>query len=173
MDGALTMTSKKTIDIILPVFNEEEGIEAFHTALLKALDELTFKYIFRIIYILDRSKDNTFLILKRLAHQYTNVTVLHLSRRFGHQMSLVAGIDHSIGDAVIMIDCDLQHPPEVLPRLLEKFEEGFDIVHAIRQYDQRIGILKRWTSRVFYRLQNALSPVDIQEGAAEFRLISQ
>lgn len=167
------MIAKKTIDIILPAFNEEEGIEAFHTALCETLDRLTLKYSFRIVYILDRSKDNTFLILRRLAQQYANVTVLHLSRRFGHQMSLVAGIDHSISDAVIMMDCDLQHPPEVIPRLLEKFEEGFDIVHAIRQYDRRIGTLKRWTSSIFYRLQNALSPVEIEEGAADFRLISQ
>ena len=167
------MSSRKTIDIVLPVFDEEEGIEAFHAALSRVLDGMTFRYSFRMIYVLDRSRDNSFLVLRRLAQQYSNVTVLHLSRRFGHQMSLVAGIDYSTGDAVIMMDCDLQHPPEIIPRLLDKYEEGYDIVHAIRQYDPRIGKWKRWTSRVFYRLQNVLSPVDIQEGAADFRLISR
>jgi dolichol-phosphate mannosyltransferase len=88
-------------------------------------------------------------------------------------MSLVAGIDQTAGDAVIMMDCDLQHPPAVIRHLLEKFEEGYDIVHAIRQYDNRTGPLKRWTSDLFYWLQNALSPVEMQPGAADFRLISR
>jgi polyisoprenyl-phosphate glycosyltransferase len=162
----------KTIDIILPVYNEEENIVAFHGALTAVLDELAERYRFQVIYVLDRSRDNSFLVLWKLAQRCGNVTVLHLSRRFGHQMSLVAGIDQSTGDAVIMMDCDLQHPPAVIPKLLEKFEEGYEIVHTIREYDERIGAFKKWTSRIFYRLQNALSPVEIQEGAADFRLIS-
>jgi dolichol-phosphate mannosyltransferase len=88
-------------------------------------------------------------------------------------MSLVAGMDQSQGDAVITMDCDLQHPPAVIPQLLEKFEGGYDIVHAIREYDQDTGALKRWSSRMFYRLQNTLSPVEMQSGAADFRLISR
>jgi dolichol-phosphate mannosyltransferase len=162
----------KTIDIILPVYNEEEGLAAFHDALFAVLDGLTAQYQFEVIYVLDRSRDNSFMVLRKLAQQNRNVTVLHLSRRFGHQMSLVAGIDHSTGDALIMMDCDLQHPPGIIPELLAKFEEGYDIVNTIREYDQRIGFSKKWTSHAFYRLQNALSPVQIQEGAADFRLIS-
>ncbi len=162
----------KMIGIVLPVYNEEEGLDAFHEALIAVLDGLAAQYRFEVIYVLDRSPDNSYLVLRRLAQQHPNVTVLHLSRRFGHQMSLVAGIDHSAGDAVIMMDCDLQHPPGVIPELLKKFEEGYDIVHTIREDDQRIGFSKKWTSRVFYRLQNALSPVQLQEGAADFRLIS-
>ena len=126
-----------------------------------------------MIYVLDRSSDNTFGVLKRLSALYDNITVLHLSRRFGHQMSLVAGIDYSRGDALIMMDCDQQHPPAVIPLLLEKFEEGFEIVHTVREYDPVAGSLKKWTSRMFYRLQNALSPVDLRAGAADFRLISR
>ena len=101
------------------------------------------------------------------------MTVVHLSTRFGHQMSLVAGIDQSRSDAVIMMDCDLQHPPAVIALLLKKFEDGYDIVHAIREYDQVAGRFKRWTSHLFYRIQNALSPVEMQPGAADFRLISR
>jgi dolichol-phosphate mannosyltransferase len=163
----------KTIDIILPVYNEEEGIAAFHGALRPVLDALSDRYRFRILYVLDRSRDNTFSILKGLAAKDPSVTVLHLSRRFGHQMSLVAGIDHSHGDALIMMDCDLQHPPAVIPQLLEKFEEGYDVVHAIRRYDPATGFWKGSTSNLFYRLQNALSPVEIEEGSADFRLISR
>jgi glycosyltransferase involved in cell wall biosynthesis len=163
----------KTVDVILPVYNEEEGIAGFHAALLETIEILSSSYHFRVIYVLDRSSDRSFAVLKDLAQHCPNITVLHLSRRFGHQMSLVAGLDHSDGDAVIMMDCDLQHPPAVIPLLLEKFEDGYDVVHTIRQYDQQIGLFKRWTSSFFYRLQNTLSPVNIQQGAADFRLISR
>jgi dolichol-phosphate mannosyltransferase len=99
--------------------------------------------------------------------------VLHLSRRFGHQMSLVAGMDQSRGDAVIMMDCDAQHPPALLPALLERFEAGYDIVFTSRRYEASVGTAKRITSRLFYRLQNRLSPVEIPEGSADFRLVSR
>jgi dolichol-phosphate mannosyltransferase len=89
-------------------------------------------------------------------------------------MSLVAGIDHSNSDALVMMDCDLQHPPFLIPKLLEAFERGYDVVHAIRRYTAgSMPALKRLPSRLFYRLQNALSPVEIEEGSADFRLISR
>jgi glycosyltransferase involved in cell wall biosynthesis len=163
----------KTVDIILPVFNEEEVLETFHDCLTTVLKTLVDRYRFSICYVLDRSADGSVDVLKRLAARDPAVTVLHLSRRFGHQMSLVAGIDQSRGDAVIMMDCDLQHPPAVIRQLLDKFEDGCDVVHAIRRYDEETTLLKRWTSRMFYRIQNALSPVDIQAGAADYRLISR
>jgi polyisoprenyl-phosphate glycosyltransferase len=163
----------KRVDLVLPVYNEAEGIEAFHQALVRVLDTLGDRYAFTVTYVLDPSPDHTLDVLKRLAEQDPKVTVVHLSRRFGHQMSLVAGIDQSQGDAVVMMDCDLQHPPELIPLLLQKFEEGYDIVHTSRQYDERTSVWKHWLSRLFYRLQNVLSPVAIQEGAADFRLISR
>jgi dolichol-phosphate mannosyltransferase len=163
----------RTVDIVLPAYNEEEGIAVFHEALAAAIRPLESRYRFQVIYVLDRSRDNTFGILKALAARSVNVTVLHLSRRFGHQMSLVAGIDHSDADAVIMMDCDQQHPPGMIPLLLQKFEEGYEIVHTIREYDRKTGFMKRSTSQLFYRLQNALSPVDLPVGAADFRLISR
>lgn len=163
----------KRIDIILPVYNEEEGIASFHAALVSVLDTMADRYRFHLIYVLDRSRDRSFGILKEVAERHPRTTVIHLSRRFGHQMSLVAGIDRSEGDAAIMMDADLQHPPEVIPRLLEKLEEGYDIVHTVRKYHESIGSLKQWASPFFYRLQNALSPVDIQQGMADFRLISR
>ena len=163
----------KTIDIVLPVYNEEEVLDAFHASLTAVLQRLADRYRFKIWYVLDRSRDDSIGVLTRLASRDAAVTVLHLSRRFGHQMSLVAGMDQSEGDAVIMMDCDLQHPPAVIPQLLEQYEAGADIVHAIREYDRDTGALKRWTSRLFYRLQNMLSPVEMQPGAADFRLVSR
>ena len=163
----------KTIDIVLPVYNEEEVLDVFHAALTAALRPLERNYCFNICYVLDRSRDRSIEVLKRIADRDRSVTVVHLSARFGHQMSLVAGIDRSHGDAVIMMDCDLQHPPELIPRLLEEFERGYDIVHAVRQYGEHTEPLKRWSSALFYRLQNALSPVELQPGAADFRVVSR
>jgi polyisoprenyl-phosphate glycosyltransferase len=161
------------IDIILPVYDEEEGLPIFHEALSAVMAGLSQRHTFRLIYVLDRCPDNSLAVLKDIATWDARVTVLHLSRRFGHQMSLIAGLDHSDGDASILMDCDMQHPPEVIPKLLEKFEQGYDVVQAIRTYDSTIHPAKQWTSRIFYKIQNWLSPIDIPDGAADFRLISR
>jgi glycosyltransferase involved in cell wall biosynthesis len=161
------------IDVILPVYDEEEGLPIFHEALSGVLAGLSERHTFRTIYVLDRCRDHSFAVLQEIATRDARVTVLHLSRRFGHQMSLIAGLDHSDGDASILMDCDMQHPPEIIPKLLAKFEQGYDVVQAIRTYDSRIHPAKQWTSRLFYRIQNWLSPIEIPVGSADFRLISR
>jgi dolichol-phosphate mannosyltransferase len=163
----------KTIDIILPVYNEEAGIARFHRELQAVLATLACDYQFRLIYVLDRSTDRSFEVLQGLAAADETVTILHLARRFGHQMSLIAGLDHSSGDAAIMMDTDLQHPPAIVPQLLARFEDGYDIVQSVRVYGDEEPRLKQWTSSLFYRLQNALSPVEIRDGMADFRLVSR
>ncbi len=163
----------KRIDVVLPVYNEAAGIEMFHAALHRVVASLASQYSFRLIYVLDRSSDASYAILKRLSEQDRDIILIHLSRRFGHQMSLVAGIDHCTGDAAIMMDCDLQHPPELIPELLARYEEGYDIVHTVRTYSEDVPWRKRLLSRAFYRLQNALSPIELRDGAADFRLISK
>jgi glycosyltransferase involved in cell wall biosynthesis len=162
-----------TIDIILPVYNEEEGIAIFHEALSEVLNGLAARYLFRVIYVLDRSRDNSLAVLKNIAALDPRVTILHLSRRFGHQMSLIAGLDYCNGDASILMDCDMQHPPRLIPQFLERFEQGYDVVQAIRIYDAKIHAGKKWTSYLFYKIQNWLSPIEIPVGAADFRLISR
>ncbi len=164
---------KKRIDIILPVYKEEEVLREFNQSLFHAIAALTNTYQFRVIYVLDRSPDGSFEILKELARDYREVTVLHLSRRFGHQVSLVAGIHRSRGDAAIMMDCDLQHPPALIPVLLRHFEQGYDIVQTVRAYGEGASLPKRIASRSFYALQNLMSPVPLRDGAADFRLISR
>src|SRR6516162_3929871 len=166
-------SSLLTIDIISPVYNEEEGIAIFHKALSAVLETLAPKYRFNIIYVLDRSHDDSLGALKRIAAQDARVVVLHLSRRFGHQMSLIAGLDHAGGDASILMDCDMQHPPELIPELLAQFELGYDIVQGIRVYDSGTHAGKKWTSHLFYQIQNWLSPIEIPAGAADFRLLSR
>jgi dolichol-phosphate mannosyltransferase len=155
------------------VYNEEEGVALFHQAVTSELDKLADRYRFHLIYVLDRSTDRTFDVLKDLAKRRAGTTVIHLSRRFGHQLSLIAGLDHSTGDAAIMMDADLQHPPSVIPLLLARFEEGHDIVQTVRRYGGSERASKQWASSLFYWLQNVLSPVRIRDGMADFRLISR
>lgn len=163
----------KMLSVVCPVYNEEEVIGEFHRTLGATLDRIRDRYESEIIFVVDRSSDRTLEILRRIADQDRRVRVLALSSRFGHQMSLVAGIDHAKGDAVVMLDSDLQHPPELIPTMLEKFEEGHDIVFTIREDAPDTGLFKRWSSRLFYRFVNTLATVPLQESAADFRLISR
>jgi dolichol-phosphate mannosyltransferase len=163
----------KQIDIILPVYNEEAAIRLFNDALEQALQALSDRYRFQLIYVVDRSSDASFEILSELARRYGNIKVIHMSRRFGHQMSLVAGLDTSTGDAVIMMDSDLQHPPALIETLIGEFEKGHDIVHTMRAYDESASLMKKATSHLFYWIQNQLSPVELRPGVADFRLVSR
>lgn len=163
----------KTIDIICPVFREEEAISLFHGRLMGALNSLRDKYRFCVRYVLDPSGDNTESILKAIAQADEHVELLVMSRRFGHQAALVAGMDRSDADAVIMLDSDLQHPPELIPDLIRRWADGADIVQTVRQDLGEIRVLKRMSSRWFYRLFRKLGGVGLQVGAADYRLLSR
>jgi polyisoprenyl-phosphate glycosyltransferase len=162
-----------TFTVVCPVYNESEVIGEFHNELARVLDGLSQRYEAKVLYVVDRSTDNSLEILRSLASTDKRIQVLALSARFGHQMSLVAGIDHAQGDAVLMMDSDLQHPPALLPELLASFEKGYDIVYTVRQDRPEIGLFKRLSSRLFYRVINWLSTVPVNESAADFRLISR
>ncbi|MDL2238313.1 glycosyltransferase family 2 protein [Christensenellaceae bacterium OttesenSCG-928-K19] len=162
----------KKISIVSPVYNEEAGIRFFHSALLDELNRLP-EYEFEIIYVVDKCKDNSLGILSEIAEKERNVIVIGLSRRFGHQMSLVAGLDACSGDACIMMDCDMEHPPSFIETLLKKYEEGFDVIHTRRVYSQRVGFFKRTSSKLFYKLLNKLSTEDLGQDSADFRLVSR
>ena len=162
------------LTIVAPVYNEAEVIERFHARLRSVLDELANRYDARVLFVLDRSSDGTLQILRRIAANDTRSQVLVLSSRFGHQMSLLAGIDRARdADVVIMMDSDLQHPPELLPDLLSAYERGNDIVYTIRGDNADTGTLRKWAGGAFYRVLSYLSRVQISENAADFRLISR
>jgi glycosyltransferase involved in cell wall biosynthesis len=163
----------RTLTVVAPVYNEEAGIERFYTELKEVLRSLESRYLTRIMFVVDRSQDSTLLIIKRIAAADPSVQVLALSSRFGHQMSLLAGIDHADADAIIMLDSDLQHPPQLIPRMLDEFEQGCDIVHTLRQDSGDVGWFNRTSSRLFYRVINWISNIQILENAADFRLISR
>ena len=163
----------KTIDIVCPVFREEEAINLFHQRLMAVLNGHRGNYQFRVRYVLDPSGDQTEAILKTIVQSNEHVEALVMSRRFGHQAALVAGMDHSDAEAVIMLDSDLQHPPELIPELLRRWAEGADIVQTVRQDRGEIPVLKRMTSRWFYLLFLKLGGVGLQVGAADYRLLSR
>ncbi len=162
----------RTLSVVCPVYNEEEVIEAFYLQLKSVLVSLE-GYHSVVLFVVDRCKDNTLDKIRRIAQIDSSVRIVALSSRFGHQMSLLAGIDHCDSDAVIMMDSDLQHPPTVIPALLEKFEQGYDIVFTHRLDSPATGAFKRISSKAFYRFINRMSDVPINESAADFRLISR
>lgn len=162
----------KTLTVISPVYNEEEVIEDFYHELRGVLAGLTHRYEYTILFVVDRSSDATFEILKSIAEKDKSVQILLLSSRFGHQMSLLAGIDHSHSDVIVMLDSDLQHPPALIPKMLMMYEHGHDIVYMIREDTLEIGFFKRFTSKLFYKIINRISQISINESAADFRLIS-
>ena len=163
----------KTLAVVCPVYNEAEVIGRFHEALSAVLDAMADRAQSHVLFVLDRSTDDTREILRGIAARDPRVRVLVLSTRFGHQASLLAGIDHADADAVVMLDSDLQHPPELIPELFAEFERGRDIVYTIRKDSAEVGWLKRVTSRLFYRVINRLSHVPIDPSAADYRLISR
>ena len=164
---------KPLVSIVCPAFQEEEVLPLFHHELAASLAPLERDYRFEVIYVDDGSRDRTLDVLKGLARQDLRVAYLSLSRNFGHQSALTAGLEHAQGEAVISMDSDLQHPPHVLARLLEEWQRGNDIVVTIRADDHRLGLFKRWTSRAFYRAMSLLSDTDIRLAASDFRLLSR
>ena len=162
----------RTLTVIAPVYNEEEVIADFYRELKTVLDTLS-GYHSTMLFVVGRGEDSTFSILKELAATDKAIKVLYLSARFGHQMQLLAGIDHSDSDAVIMMDSDLQHPPSVIPRILSEFEKGNEVVYTIREKTSDQGLLRKWCSELFYWFLNKISDVRISGNAADFRLISR
>lgn len=170
----LPMPARKRLTIVCPVYNEDAVIERFYRELSEVLGALGERYDCSMIFVLDRSSDRTLDVLRGLAAHDPRLCVVALSSRFGHQMSLLAGIDYADPgtDALIMMDCDLQHPPEVIPRLLEQYEHGNEVVYTIREDTEGQSWLRRALGDTFYRMLSSISNVPIHENAADFRLIS-
>jgi len=164
------MESGKKISVIVPCFNEEESLKTFHQTLIQFLPE---SFTYEIIYVNDGSHDQTLPILVSLAKENPSIKYISLSRNFGHQNALKAGYDFATGDCAISLDADLQHPPSVIPDLIARWEEGFEIVNTIRNDHESISIPKKISSRIFYQIMRKLSDVRIENGMADFRLIDK
>ena len=163
--------SKVKLTVVTAVFNEEQVIGHFHArtrGVLNAMEDVDAT----ILFVVDRCTDNTLNVLRGIVTDDPNSKVIALSSRFGHQMSLLAGIENALdADAIIMMDSDLQHPPELIPELLANFRHGFDVVYTVRCDTEDAGFLRKMAGNLFYRVIGKLSQVPINANAADFRLI--
>ena len=166
------MKKLKKISIIVPCFNEAQSLNAIYKRLTEVLHNLS-GYKYEIIFIDDGSSDVTPDILSRIEYSDAYVKVLSLSRNFGHQIAVTAGLDHADGDAVVLIDADLQDPPEVILEMLEKWEGGCQVAYGVRTERAGETRFKLFTAKVFYRLINKLSDVDIPLDTGDFRLMDR
>lgn len=159
------------ISIVAPAYNEEEVLPEFYRRVRDVMDALGEPW--ELILVNDGSQDNTLAVMRELHAKDPRVKVISFSRNFGHQLAITAGLDYAQGDAVVIIDADLQDPPEVIPELVEKWREGYDVVYAVRKERHGESWFKEWTAKLFYRLIYRITDVDIPKDTGDFRLMDR
>jgi polyisoprenyl-phosphate glycosyltransferase len=164
------MKKKKLISIVIPCYNEEENVVPLLSLLIKVMPN---KYETEYIFVNDGSNDQTLETIKQLCAKNKAIKYISLTRNFGHQYALKAGLDHARGVAVITLDADLQHPPILIPKMLAKWEEGYQVVYTKRHECKDTGFLKNLTSKLFYEFINEFAETKIEYGAADFRLLDR
>ena len=157
--------------VVVPAFNEQDTVALFYDRARKTMDSLEKPW--ELIFVNDGSSDGTLKELRALAERDDRVKYVSLSRNFGHQAALTAGLAHASGRAIISIDCDLQDPPELIPQLCRKWEEGFDIVYARRSNYRKDSLVKRYASMAYYFVLGKTSDIDMPENVGDFRLIDR
>ena len=160
----------KTISIVVSVFNEEEVLHKFYDKFQEVCPDWSWDY--ELIFVDDGSRDASLEILKEISGENEKVKVVSFSRNFGHEAAMIAGIDYAKGDGIVCMDADLQHPLECIAPIIEKLEEGYEIVNMIRVSNKSAGILKNITSGAFYKVVNALSDASFEENASDFFAVS-
>ena len=163
----------KSLSVICPVYNEEEAIAVFYQELKEVITEKCADYETSIIFVLDRSTDKTQTILEEICSNDKSTKLLVMSSRFGHQAALIAGIDNASSDVIVMMDSDLQHPPELIPEMLKAYHMGNDIVAGVRVDNRDKGFFSCLPSRLFYLCWNKFSGLHLSVGEADYRLISR
>lgn len=157
---------KKKISVVISVYNEEAALHEFYRESKAVFETLPWEY--EMIFVNDGSQDTSMDILSELAGKDPKVKVVQFSRNFGHEAAMIAGIDYSTGDGVVCMDADLQHPPECVAEIIEKFEEGYEVISMVRTKNRSAGLVKNITSAAFYKLINWISDVKLQENASDF-----
>lgn len=166
------MTMNKDISIVVPIYYEEENIFPLYERLKKVIsDELDLNY--EIIFINDGSKDDSVKNIKKLRTQDGNIKLIDFSRNFGHQIAVTAGLEHTTGEVSVIIDADLQDPPELIIDMYKKYKEGYDVVYAKRKSRAGESFFKKRTAKIFYRLLDFISEVDIPLDTGDYRLMSR
>lgn len=162
----------KKISIVIPIYNEEEVVKTSYLRIKKVMEELK-QYDYEMILIDDGSKDRTFHIVQEIAKENEKVKILSFARNFGHQAAVTAGLQYVTGDAVIIIDADLQDPPELLPEMIDLWEEGNEVIYGQRKKRKGESAFKLLTAKMFYTTLNALSDVEIPKDTGDFRLVDR
>jgi polyisoprenyl-phosphate glycosyltransferase len=172
MSQSASAQAKDKLDVIIPVFNEQECLNQLLERLIALRNNMATVVDMNLIFINDGSKDNSLAMLEQFASQYSFVKVLSFSRNFGHQISLTAGLDHTNADYVAIIDADLQDPPELIKPMYEKAKEGFDTIYGQRKMRKGDSGFKKITASLFYRILSKLCDVEIPKDTGDFRLIN-
>ena len=159
------------ISVIAPIHNEAGNIEILVSRLTASLNSKTENY--EIVFVDDGSRDNSAALLEKAARQDSRIKIISFSRNFGHQMAITAGMEFSKGKSIVIIDADLQDPPEIIPQMMAKWQEGFDVVYAVRKQRDGESLVKRITAAVFYRLLKRLTEFDIPVDTGDFRLMDR
>lgn len=163
---------KKTVDIVVPCYNEEDVLHMFYKETQKILDTID-GYVFRYLFIDDGSRDRTLPILRELATSYSQITYLSFSRNFGKESGIYAGLKHTTADYTIVMDADLQHPPSLIPAMIQAVEEGYDCCAAMRLSRTGESKIRSAFSRTFYKISNRLTDVKMEQNAVDFRIMSR
>ena len=164
--------NKKLVTILVPAYNEQEVLNMLYDRLKIIMDNLS-KYDFEVLLINDGSKDNTLKIMEDLRKKDSRICYLNLSRNFGKETAMMAGFDYAKGDCVIIIDADLQDPPELIPDMLKYWEEGYDDVYAKRKSRSGESFLKKFTSKMYYKMLQSVTNIEIQKDTGDFRLLDR
>jgi len=159
-----------SVSVVIPCFNEKDNIDILYRHLSIVLEAYTD---YELIFVDDGSTDDTLETIRSVAEKDPRVRYISLSRNFGHQYALKAGLDHAGGDCVISMDADMQHPPELIPAMIEKWREGYEVVNTIRGDQKSLVASKKLSSGLFYFIINRLSSVEIKPGIADFRLLDR
>lgn len=164
--------NKKLVTILVPAYNEEAVLLMLYDR-LKALMDANTAYNFEVLLVNDGSKDKTFSIMQELRSKDKRINYLNLSRNFGKETAMIAGLDYAKGDCVIIIDADLQDPPELIPEMLQYWEQGYDDVYAKRKSRKGETWLKKFTSKMYYKVLQSMTKVEIQKDTGDFRLLDR
>lgn len=163
---------KKLVTILVPAYNEQEVLNLLYERLEKLMNENT-SYDFEVLLVNDGSKDKTFEIMQELRKKDKRICYLNLSRNFGKETAMIAGLDYCKGDAVVIIDADLQDPPELIPEMLKYWEQGYDDIYAKRKSREGETWLKKFTSKMYYKVLQAFTRIEIQKDTGDFRLLDR
>ncbi len=163
----------KKVSVVIPMYYEEEVAQICYDRVNEVLEKLKKEYDYEIIFVNDGSKDKTLSILKEIASKDSKVKIISFSRNFGHQSAVTAGIKEVSGDAIVIMDADLQDPPELIPDMLKLWEDGYEVIYGKRNTRKGESAFKLLTAKMFYSFLNAMSEVDIPKNTGDFRLVDK